>query len=154
MFCGASFRLLNTTTSSLEGTWALSTSNFVSLSEQQFVHCDTTDSGCNGGLMDNAFAFAQKKGICKDGSHPHTEKVAHTHRQDHCGSHRGAVGFKDVTTDNEQAAMSALSPQPPPIANEADQSSVQLYKTCALTATGGTMAPLPLVTAPKVARTY
>ena len=40
------------TTGTLEGAWALSTGNLVSLCERQFVDCDITDSGCNGGWMD------------------------------------------------------------------------------------------------------
>ena len=56
------------TTGALEGAWALSTGNLVSLSEQQFVDCDTTDLGCNGGLICYAFAFAEKNAICNEGS--------------------------------------------------------------------------------------
>ena len=38
----------------------INTSNLVSLSEQQFVDCDTVESACDGVLMDNAFASANQ----------------------------------------------------------------------------------------------
>ena len=59
-------------TGALERAWALSTSNLVSLSEQQLVDCNTTDLGCNEGLMDYASAFAEKNAICTEGSYPYT----------------------------------------------------------------------------------
>ena len=40
--------------------WALSAGILVSLSEQQFADCDTTDVGCNEGLMDNTSMFAER----------------------------------------------------------------------------------------------
>merc|ERR1712060_793016 len=46
------------------------------------------------------------------------------------GLPKGSVtGFKDVTSDNEQAMMSALNQQPVSIAIEADKSVFQLYKS-------------------------
>merc|ERR1712136_643166 len=65
------------TTGALEGAWAISTGNLVSLSEQQFLDCDTTESACNGGLMDNAVAFAKKNAICTECSccYEHGPKV-------------------------------------------------------------------------------
>ena len=40
------------TTGALVGAWALSTGNLASIRNRQFVDCDITDSGCNGGWMD------------------------------------------------------------------------------------------------------
>ena len=40
--------------------WALSAGILVSLSEQQFADCDTTDVGCNEGLKDYTSVFAEK----------------------------------------------------------------------------------------------
>ena len=35
----------------------LNSDNHVSLRKKLFVGCDTSDFGCNGGLVDNAFSF-------------------------------------------------------------------------------------------------
>jgi len=136
--CGSCWSF--STTGALEGAWALSTGNLVSLSEQQFVDCDTTDSGCNGGLMDYAFAFAQKNSICTEGSYPYTATDG-TCNLSGCQvgiPQGGVVGYTDVSTDSEQALMSAVAQQPVSIAIEADQSSFQLYSSGVLTASCGT----------------
>merc|ERR1711865_380399 len=111
--CGSCWSF--STTGSLEGAWEIATGKLVSLSEQQFVDCDKVDSGCNGGLMDNAFKFAEQNDLCKEAS---------------CtvGVPKGSVtGFKDVTVGSKEALMSALNQQPVSIAIEADKSIFQLY---------------------------
>ena len=46
----------------LEGLNFIKNKKFVQFSEQQLVDCDKVDSGCNGGLMENAFAYLKKVG--------------------------------------------------------------------------------------------
>merc|ERR1712060_214298 len=55
------------------------------------------------------------------------------------GLPKGSVtGFKDVSSDSEQAMMSALAQQPVSIAIEADKSVFQLYRSGVLSGTCGT----------------
>merc|ERR1711964_158940 len=128
------------TTGALEGAWEIASGNLVSLSEQQFVDCDKVDSGCNGGLMDNAFEFAEKNAICTETSYPYTAKGGSC-KASSCtvGIPKGGVtGYKDVTADSEQDLMSALNKQPVSIAIEADKSVFQLYSSGVLSGTCGT----------------
>jgi len=61
-------------TGGIEGQWFLAGHTLVAVSEQELVSCDTTDDGCNGGLMDNAFAWlvsAQGGNIVTESSYPY-----------------------------------------------------------------------------------
>merc|ERR1712227_541260 len=74
---------------------------------------DTVDSGCNGGLMDNGFAFAEKNAMCTEDSYSYTARKG-TCKASSCtvGLSQGSVtGYKDVSTDSEQALMSAVAQQ-------------------------------------------
>jgi len=127
--CGSCWSF--STTGGLEGAWAISTGHLLSLSEQQFVDCDTTDSGCNGGLMDYAFAFAEKNGICTEASYAYTA-TGGTCLASSCTvgiPKGGVVGFMDVSTEEELSLAEAVAQQPVSVAIEADRSAFQLYKS-------------------------
>merc|ERR1711972_1087702 len=103
--------------------------SLTSLSEQQFVDCDKVDQGCNGGLMDNAFKYAEKNAICTEQSYPYKGRGGGC-KASSCtgGIPKGDVtGFKDVAKDDMQALMEAVMQQPVSIAVEADKSAFQLY---------------------------
>merc|ERR1712087_964678 len=124
--CGSCWAF--STTGSIEGAWEIASGKLVSISEQQFVDCDTVDSGCNGGLMDNGFKYAEGNALCTEQSYPYNAKKSQCAKQN-CTiaiPQGGVTGYKDVA-DSEQALMSALNQQPVSIAIEADKSDFRLY---------------------------
>ena len=61
----------------MEGANFLAGYPLVSLSEQQFVDCDRgliLNHGCNGGLMDYGFDFAEDNFITKETTYPYVAK--------------------------------------------------------------------------------
>merc|ERR1712022_69978 len=99
----------------------------VSMSEQQFVDCSKQNSGCNGGLMDTAFSFAEGTAVATEDSY------AYTARDGTCKSsfttaipQGGVTGCKDVS-NSASALQSALNGNPVSVAIQADQSVFQQY---------------------------
>merc|ERR1719188_32493 len=127
--CGSCWAF--SSTGSLEGAWEIATGKQVVLSEQQFVDCDKVDQGCNGGLMDNAFKYAEQNALCTEESYSYKGRAG-TCRATSCtvGIPKGGVtGYKDVAKDDKNALMEAVAQQPVSIAIEADLPTFQLYKS-------------------------
>jgi len=124
-------------TGSLEGAYFLKNKNLLSFSEQELVSCDTTDQGCNGGWMDNAFTWMQNNGgISTEEAYPYTSGT--TMQSGTCQPYTNAAktaptGFVDVTPNNVQALMAAVAQQPVSIAIQANQPAFQSYKSGVLT---------------------
>jgi len=138
--CGSCWSF--STTGALEGAWKIASGQLVSLSEEEFVQCDTGSNGCGGGSMQQAFGWAKTQGLCTEDSYKYTSGggVRGTCHQSGCqiGVPSGGVtGYKSVG-QNEQALMSALNQQPVSIAVEADKSVFQSYRSGIMNGACGT----------------
>ena len=58
----------------IEGAHFLASGNLEKLSESQLVDCDTTSSGCNGGLEIWAFAYGTKNAIELESTYPYVAR--------------------------------------------------------------------------------
>jgi len=129
-------------TGALEGAYEIKYGTLVSFSEQNLVSCDTIDSACNGGLMDNAFSWTKTNGgLCTESGYPYTSGT--TGQKGACATtctKNSAVtpkSFTDVAKNSDSALMTAIAQQPVSIAIQANQPAFQSYKSGVLTGTCG-----------------
>jgi len=113
------------------------------LSEQQLIDCSRSygNMGCNGGLMDSAFAYVEHAGgLCTEAEYPYTARDGPACYRSRCANPLNDVisGYKDVSHDSERALMAAVAEGPVSIAIEADQSSFQFYRSGVLSTPCGT----------------
>jgi len=125
-------------TGSMESATFIGKGTLPSLSEQQLVDCVTADAGCNGGLMDDAFAYViANGGITSEALYPYTA-VTGTCKNPLPKSVASISSFTDVTPGSEVALETAIVQQPISVAVEADQAAWQAYTGGVVTANCGT----------------
>jgi len=136
--CGSCWAF--STTGSTEGAIALKYNHLTSLSEQELVDCAGSygNAGCNGGLMDSAFKYAEANGLCTEAAYPYTGRNGACQKASCTASANTKItGYKDVThTENALGAAADIGPVS--VAIEADQSGFQLYKSGVFCGTCGT----------------
>ena len=125
--CGSCWSF--STTGSVEGIYAIKNGNLQSFSEQQLVDCSYSygNHGCNGGLMQNAFAYVHDNGLTTEALYPYTAT----------SSRSSCKKFEPVTfvsgcvnvIPNELELTYAVAKQPVSVSIEADSRSFQLYKS-------------------------
>lgn len=105
------------------------------------MDCDTTDMGCNGGEMGQAFDWIKSNGgVCKEDDYPYQGfwpifKTCHTTCE--VVENSAVKEWKQVEATDE-ALMTALAEVGPiAIAIEADQSAFQFYSSGVFTAACG-----------------
>jgi len=129
--CGSCWAF--STTGSLEGAYAIANGDLLSFSEEDLVQCNSvTDSGCNGGLMDNAFKWVESHGIAAESAYPYTSGTGITGICNKAKERKTVAtisGYTDVSSGDEAALKSAVAQQPVSVAIEADKSVFQLYKS-------------------------
>jgi len=106
-------------TGSMEGRNQIKSGKLVSLSEQQLVDCskDEGNMGCNGGLMDYAFKYAEQTAMETEDQYPYTG------RGGKCDSSKKGdlmvKNFTDVKQKSPSALAAALAEGPVSVAIDA-----------------------------------
>jgi len=144
-------------TGAMEGVFAAKNGSLKSFSEQQLVDCSGSEGneGCNGGLMDYAFSYVQKKGIQSETSYPYTARDG-TCKYDPSKVEIKISGFTDVAANDEDQLAAAVVDHPVAVAIEADSIVFQFYssgvidsKSCGTDLDHGVLAVGYDATAPK-----
>uniref|UniRef100_A0ACD5TL50 Uncharacterized protein n=1 Tax=Avena sativa TaxID=4498 RepID=A0ACD5TL50_AVESA len=126
----------------VEGVNKIVTGELVTLSEQELVECarNGQNSGCNGGMMEDAFDFiARNGGIDTEEDYPYTGKDSG--RCDHAKRSRTVVsidGFESVPENDELSLKKAVAHQPVSVGIEAGGPEFQLYESGVFTGRCGT----------------
>jgi len=144
--CGSSWSF--STTGALEGAYQIKYNVLKSFSEQNLIDCDNfrnggSDLACHGGTIDTAFEWCIKNNGLSSGD-DYKYKSGITKKRLECVQDKYDIDHKvapkhysDVEKNSDLALMSALSQQPVSVAIEANQQSLQLYKSGVFTAKCG-----------------
>ncbi|KAF8660378.1 hypothetical protein HU200_057960 [Digitaria exilis] len=125
----------------VEGINKIVTGELVTLSEQELVDCSKNgqNSGCNGGMMDDAFAFiANNGGIDTDDDYPYTARDGKCDLVKKARKVVSIDGFEDVPHNDEKSLQKAVAHQPVTVAIEAGGREFQLYESGVFTGRCGT----------------
>lgn len=134
--CGSCWSF--STTGAIEGRSFISSGKLISLSEQDLVDCSKQNSGCNGGLMDYAFAFVESNsGLCSETEYPYVASQHWRCMENGCTKYDPISSYADVRSSTS-ALEAACNDGPVAIAIEADQDAFQQYESGVLTGYCGT----------------
>ena len=112
----------------MEGVHQIKSGNLLKLSEQQFVDCDKTSSGCNGGLEVWAFAYAKKNAIETESDYPYTAKNGRCSSTASKGVVK-ALSYATVTPRSAPQLLAAIAIAPTCVSVNAGDSQFMFYSS-------------------------
>lgn len=136
--CGSCWAF--STIGNIEGAWYLAGNPLVSLSEEHLVSCDTVDSGCNGGLMLQAYDWllANNNGnVYTEASYPYKSGAGFSPDCDEGDHVIGASINGHVTIEGGEDNMAAWLAENGPLAIAVDASAFMSYTGGVLTSCSG-----------------
>ncbi|XP_073316303.1 vignain-like [Primulina huaijiensis] len=115
----------------VEGINKIKTGRLVSLSEQELVDCDREkdNSGCNGGLMADAFEFIKAHGgLTAEKTYPYKARNGNCDSAKFMNAPVVTIdGHENVPSNDEHALMKAAANQPVSVAIDAGGTDMQFY---------------------------
>lgn len=116
----------------IESSYFVNNGTRVKLSEEQLVECSSKygNGGCQGGLMDNAFEYAEQHGLCTEDNYPYTSRfglvgVCKFLKVKKCNTYF-VTNYTDIPQANCTSLYNALVLQP--VAVAVDATNWQSYK--------------------------
>ncbi|KAK2995987.1 hypothetical protein RJ640_017351 [Escallonia rubra] len=123
--CGSCWAF--SSTGAIEGIKALTTSDLISLSEQELVDCDSTNEGCDGGYMDYAFEWVVSNGgIDTESDYPYLGVDSTCNTTKEATKAVSIDGYTDVE-EEESALLCAVVQQPVSVGIDGSAWDFQLY---------------------------
>merc|ERR1711862_155667 len=115
----------------MEGAYAQKHGSLKSFSEQQLVDCSMKQGnhGCQGGLMDFAFKYAETNKMETEMDYPYTGTNGITCKYNMAEGVMNTESYKDVTPRSPTQLMAAIDIGVVSIAIEADKSIFQHYRS-------------------------
>ena len=105
----------------MEGAHFVATGDLVSLSESNIVDCSWTNLGCNGGLTDRAFKYAESHPIETEEDYPyHASSGLFACKYNKSKGLVKVTDYADVTKDSSSQLKAALNNGPVSVAIQAD----------------------------------
>ncbi|EER93437.1 hypothetical protein BDA96_01G090900 [Sorghum bicolor] len=125
----------------VEGLNKIRTGRLVSLSEQELVDCDVNgeDQGCEGGLMDDAFQFIERRGgLASESGYPYQGDDGSCRSSAAAARAASIRGHEDVPRNNEAALAAAVANQPVSVAINGEDYAFRFYDSGVLGGECGT----------------